>query len=249
MAGEAQQLLDRLVIVMRNQWILMCFVILFPIVTIVMLCRNTYLDATTTNVVEIMELNPLLRDHPEIPFLGTDRWNDPDRWKYARLSSVKKAEDWLLEHDYKCRIIPTQNHGLEGGISFKTFAVKGQPGTPTESVVLIAVEYGRGDPHLIPFRHEESESPVDWSRFERIEVPDSYGRADTGTGAGAYFVLDYVSTHNSPPNLLLRISGVGSWPRGLIHGERLKDLQEGKKRYNDKADQQLLRRSNLIDLR
>jgi hypothetical protein len=133
-------------------------------------------------------------------------------------------------------------------MSFKTFAVKGQPGTPTESVVLIAVEYGRGDPHLIPFRHEEGESPVNWSRFERIEVPESYGRADTGTGAGIYFVLDFVSTHNAAPAMLLRVSGVSDWPRGLVHGERLKEMKEGKKRYNDKADQELLARTHLVDL-
>jgi hypothetical protein len=242
MTSKFQKTPDNAAVFMSNTWRMkkgMFFLIIFFICAVFISFRLSPPDDTTTNVVRIRELNPLLKEHPEIPFIEPidDFYG---HYNYGRFSSIKKAEDWLLDNGYKCRIIPTTDMSRREFPSYKTFAVKGEPGSPTESVVMLIAEHGRGDPHLIPFRYPEGESPVNWSRFDRIDVPKGYARADTGEGSGTHCVLPFRSTHNSGPNFFLRITSDGDWPIGSWSDELLEEMRVDRAIYNKGIDKSKL---------
>lgn len=233
MAGEFMDFMDKVIIVERNRIMWMLFMIILPITAIWNFVGGNLANMTTTNEIALLELNPVLKHNPPQPFL------EKHSTMYAKFSSFHEAEDWLLENGYKCRYIKVDHHNTWSDYSYKTFAVKGKPGGPYESVIAMDVDYGDGDEYFYPFCNHPGDSPIDWDRFERIEVKKDRHRADTGKGCGVYFIMTRNSTHNkeAKENFLLRFSGLSEGPYGpvYIHEDDL-ELQN---KTNAKIDKEI----------
>jgi hypothetical protein len=143
--------------------------------------RDAFLRAVTHDVVWVQEMNPYIyggaypnRSPGDIdpPFpLCTERDNHGLKNYYARLGSVREAEDWLLAHGYKKRMV---SHVCAPD----TFCSKTMPvrmvTADQESIVNVIVDYGDGDLHFLVFRYPEGKSPLDFSRFETAESPENW---------------------------------------------------------------------------
>ena len=156
---------------------IMCFCVLvvyLPYLAISSFCANLF----TRDTVQLVELNPHL---------------NPNFESGPEFQSIAEAEDWLLEQGYKYRIISTSGHGTWGGdlSSYdKNFPVKGRAGSLDESVIMMTVDYGDGELYELPFAESSEDSSIDFSRFEKSQVPELWV-----DGYDLAFTLNFASTH------------------------------------------------------
>jgi len=211
--AEAGKVADNIVHFLRGIIILGVLVIGIPLSIVITFSRSAILRVCNDTTVRIVELNPNLYKVSEYPLLESE-----DTPCYAIVGSYEEAEDWLLERGYHCRTITTRYTGdwhKYNNTADKTFAVKGEPGSPYESVIMLITDYGDDYPHFVPFRYEEKEQPVDFARFHRTPI-------DVNTA----FELGYYSTHFDDPGWFLRCTGAVEWPRGIYYAETYEEENE-----------------------
>lgn len=205
---------------------------LFLLVLLVGYCVTSYKNATTPDVIMIQELNWRKFENPDIPF------EDAENHVYTTVNSIAEAENWLLGHGYKSRLIHTRGkyeYGGEHSSYLKMFPVKGRALSLDESVVMIEVDYGNGDIYRFPFRTLPDESAIDFSRFERSRLPAHWnGRMPEHTDAGntVAFELGFYSTHNWANRAPLSHRLEYNWPDG---GYDIEKPEEGRKETREEA--------------
>lgn len=215
-SGSFMSFMNNLTDFCENTFLWTVALFLIPTVITVMTLKSCAQNAFTRNKVQIVELNYRL-------------WDGEEKC-LAEVTSIRKAENWLLKKGYKCRPVYTRmylphsdncgdSYGEYQNSKFKTFATKGEPGSEDESIVMLVVDYGNHDLHLLPFRYKEEESPINFSRFERIGLPLKRHYADTGDGCAPEFELCHYSTHYNQPQFLRYWSGE-KWPKGQYSPEK-----------------------------
>jgi len=226
-------------IILRRSVLLILFLIIFLPLCAIWYTSKGIIASMRRDVVQICELNENVFKTPEYPFIN-------DFGCYAQFRTIREAEDWLLERGYKCRYVWTRisfddvrdlrrldvTYSEYEDSHYKTFFTKGQPGSPYESIVMITVDYGDHDKHLYPFRCEDKNSPIDYSRFDRIELPKTQFLAETGLGCRCNFELLYYSTHYDGPGIYGLIGE--KWPSG-VYNPKLYEEENERKNADEEA--------------
>ena len=137
----------------------------------------------------------LLEQNPEITW-GADQRNpiEPPHtmsrytggYGYAEVHTMTEARDWLVEHGYKVTELTPSSPDMSA--DNKYFPVKKLPQYDAYSIICIAVDYGDGDVHLIPYRYEKDDSPFDFDSMPKL-----------GYRTHQYIspLLPWMSTHNT----------------------------------------------------
>ena len=250
--------LDTKVKIRQSLIILACIIIFVPPI-MVWVAVSGFFANTRTNVVRIKEMNSnVVSGTPEFPFIKYEDYYSRDYRCYAKVSTIKEAEDLLLRRGYKCRYVWTRiyndelNNTNDLGVTYgeyndsryKTFLTKGKPGSKYESVVMIDIDYGDHDNYLLQFRYQDKDNPINFSRFERIKLPKSPYLAETGMGCRCPFEFALYSTHYSGPGRLGSLLGE-KWNTG-VYNTTFYEEEVAEQNKEEKRELERLKRKGLI---